>query len=156
MAHCQEDIQRNLNELAAKATHMGQKINNNKTKSILNAVVMTIAAGIRYEGTDVEDVRRFKYLGSTITQDGNCDREVLLRIAYAGGAFSQLKNIWRCRYYSQKLKLRLFWINVLSVLLYGCEFWSLSKNAEKRLLGFENNCLRRILAVHWTDRVTKA
>ena len=89
---------RNLNELAAKAAPMGLKININKTKSMLNAVVTTIAAGIRYEGTDIEEVREFKYLGSTITQDGNCDREVLLRIAYAGGAFSQLKNIWRCRY----------------------------------------------------------
>ena len=48
-----------------------------------NAEVTTIAAGIRYEGTYTEEVREFKYLGSTITQDGNCNREVLLRIAYA-------------------------------------------------------------------------
>ena len=58
---------------------------------------MTFAAGIRYEGTDIEEVREFKYLGNTVTQDGNCDREVMLRIAYVGGVFSQLKNVWRCR-----------------------------------------------------------
>ena len=127
-----------------------------KRKSMSNAVVTTIAAGIRYEGTDIGEVREFMYFSSAITQDGNCDREVLFRIAYAGGAFSQLKNIWRCIYYSQKWKLRLFRNNVLSVLLYGCESWRLSKNAQKRLLGFKNNCLHRILAVYWTDRETNA
>ncbi|XP_065565801.1 uncharacterized protein LOC136030660 [Artemia franciscana] len=76
MAHCQEDIQHKLNELAAKATHMSLNINVDKTKSLSNAVVTTIAAGIQYEGTDIDEVREFKYLDSTITQDGNYDREV--------------------------------------------------------------------------------
>ena len=116
VAHCQEDIQHHLNELVAKAALMGLKINVDKRKSMSNSVLMTILAGIRYEGTDIEEVREFKYLGRRITQDGNCDGEVLLRIAYTCGTFSQLKNIWRCRCYSQNLKLRLFRGNVLSVL----------------------------------------
>ena len=121
-----------------------------------NVVVTTIAVWILYKATNIEEVREFKYLGITITQDGNCNRKVLLRTVYSGGEFSQLKNIWRCRYFSQKMKLRLFRSNVLSVLLYGCSSWSLSKNNENRLLGFENNCLCRILAVHWTDRVVNS
>ena len=119
-----------------------------------NVAMTTIATGIRHEGTDIEEFREFNYLGSTITQDGKCDREVLLRIAYVGGLFSQLKNIWRCRYFSQKLKLQLFRSNVLSVLLYRYESCSLSKNSEKRLLDSKNDCLLRILAGNWTDRVT--
>ena len=46
-AHCQEDVQHNLNEIAAKAAPMGLKINIDKTKSMSNGVVTTIAAGIR-------------------------------------------------------------------------------------------------------------
>ena len=98
---------------------MGLKIIINITKSMSNVAMTTIATGIRF--------REFNYLGSTITQDGMCDREVLLCIAYAGWLFSQLKNIWRCRYFSQKLKLQLFRSNVLSVLLYGYESCSLSR-----------------------------
>ena len=53
VAHCQEDIQHNLNELAAKLSSMGVKINIDKTKNMSKAEVTTIAAGIRYEGTDI-------------------------------------------------------------------------------------------------------
>ena len=70
-----------------------------------NGIMTTFAVDIRYKDTNIEEVRESKCRDSTVTHHGNCDREVMLRIAYAGGAFSQLKNIWRCRNFSQKLKL---------------------------------------------------
>ena len=72
-AHCKEDIQRNLTELAVKAGTIGLKINVDK----LIALWKTFAAGILYEGTDIEEVRGFKYLGSTVTHNENCDRKVM-------------------------------------------------------------------------------
>ena len=72
-AHCKEDIQRILIELTVKAGTIGLKINVDK----LNSVVKTFAANILYEGTDIEEVREFKYLGSTVTHNENCDRQVM-------------------------------------------------------------------------------
>ena len=100
-----------------------------------------------------DEASEIKYLGSTLTQNGRWDREIILRIIYAGAIFSQLNNNRRFSKYFLKLKLCLFNSNVTSILNYGCEYWSLSRAVEKRLLGFENNCLQTILAICWGDRV---
>ena len=51
-------------------------------------------------------------------------------------------------------KLRLFNSNVLSALLYSSECWKLNQKQERRILAFENNCLRRILNIDWRDHIT--
>jgi len=52
------------------------------------------------------------------------------------------------------LKLRLFNSNVLSAFLYSCECWKMNQQQEKRIVAFENNCLRRILNINWRDHIT--
>ncbi|XP_065577545.1 uncharacterized protein LOC136038401 [Artemia franciscana] len=76
------------------------------------------------------------------------------RIGQASGAFNRLKPVWRSKKYSLKLKLRLFNRNVLSALLYSSECWKLNQQQERRILAFENNCLRRILNIDWREHVT--
>ena len=39
---------------------------------------------------------------------------------------------------------------ILSVVLYGCETWSLTFNEERKLRVFENMVLRRILGIRGT------
>jgi hypothetical protein len=46
---------------------------------------------IMIEGKKVEQVKSFKYLGSTLTEDGRCEKEVKIRIALAKEAFSKRK-----------------------------------------------------------------
>ena len=38
-------------------------------------------------------------------------------------------------------------------MLYGSECWKLNQQQEKRLQAFENNCLRRILNINWTQHL---
>ena len=71
----------------------------------------------------------------------------------AGSAFNCLRNVWRNNKYSQKLKLRIYNGNVLSVLTYGCETRSITAQLGKRLQAFDNNCLRSILNIHWAERI---
>jgi len=49
------------------------------------------------------------------------------------------------------VKIRIFNTNVKSVLLYGCETW---KTITKILQTFINKCLRRIMNIKWTDKIT--
>ena len=152
-AHESEDIQHNINELERVANAVGLSINANKTKSMSNAVIPDLAEGLLVNNEEIEVVREFKYLGSILTQDANPEREILCRIALAGSAFNCLRNVWRNSKYSQKLKLRIYNSNVLSVLTYGCETWSITAQLGKRLWAFDNNCLRYILNIHWTERI---
>ena len=45
---------------------------------------------------------------------------------------------------SKKLKMKIYRTIILSVVLYGCETWSLTLREERRLRVFENRVLRRV------------
>ena len=48
------------------------------------------------------------------------------------------------RLLSKKLKVKIYRTIILSVVLYGCEAWSLTLREERKLRVFENMVLRRI------------
>ena len=150
-AHEFEAIQRNINELGRVANAIGLSIYTNKTKSMSNAVIPDLAEGLLVNNEEIEVVREFKYLGSILTQDANLEREILCRIALAGSAFNCLGNVWRNSKYSQKLSLNNR--NVLFILTYGCETWSITAQLEKQLRPFDNNCLRSILNINRAERI---
>jgi hypothetical protein len=47
--------------------------------------------------------------------------------------------------YQKNLKIKIYKTVILSVVMYGCETWSLTLREEHRLRVFENRVLRRIL-----------
>ena len=82
------------------------------------------ASPIIINGEALECTEDFTYLGSLISN---------ARINIARGAFSRLRNIWKSKQYSFKTKIRLYNSNLKAVLLYGSEFWRITKgdNYEK-------------------------
>ena len=50
-------------------------------------------------------------------------------------------------------KIRIFNTNVKSVLLYGAETWTLTKQIVSKLQSFINGCLRKIMGIHWPDTI---
>ena len=50
--------------------------------------------------------------------------------------------------------MRIFTSNEKSVLLYACETWKNTNQIKRRLQTFMNKCLRRILNIKWTDKIT--
>ncbi|XP_071488121.1 uncharacterized protein [Diadema antillarum] len=43
---------------------------------------------------------------------------------------------------------------VISILLYGCETWTILAESEKRIQAFESKCLMRLLGIHYWERKT--
>ena len=77
-------------------------------------------------GTGIEQVNSFNYLGSMLTSDGRCEKEIRRRIGMAKTSFNQMSPVLRDRKLSIPLKVRLLKCFIWSVLLYGCESWTLS------------------------------
>jgi hypothetical protein len=148
---CKEKLQHDLNQVRDAADPFGLKINTNKTKSMVNTGSLF---DLRCNNQTIEEIVEFKYLGSTIHNSGSCQREVKLRIGQVNTSSRKLSQIWRSQKYSLRLKLRLFNSNVFSTLCYGSETWQTDQILEKKLLAFENICLRRILNIHWLQKVT--
>ena len=98
-------------------------------------------------GTKIEQVNSFNYLGSVLTSDGRCKKEIKRRIGLAKNSFQQMASIFKDRQLSIALKVRLLKCYVWSVLLYGCESWTLSAETTKNLEAAEMWLYRRILRI---------
>jgi hypothetical protein len=55
----------------------------------------------------------------------------------------QSRTLWSSPLLSKNVKTRTYKMIILSVVLYGCETWSLILRKEHRLKVFENRVLRR-------------
>ena len=111
------------------------------------------APNIEIEGTTLENVDRFPYLGSYLSKSANIDVEIQHRIRCACFSYSRLKE----RVFSETAtKILVSKAVILSTLLYGCETWVAYRRHVKVLEQFQQRILRSILGVHWQDRITKA
>ena len=61
---------------------------------------------------------------------------------------------WAARDIRRRTKVLLFKTLVRPVLLYGCEFWKITKNDERKLNSFQCQCLRWKLWIRWQQRMT--
>ena len=63
-------------------------------------------------------------------------------------------HVWENKKLTIQTKTAVYCACVLSTLLYGSESWTTYAGQEKRLHTFHMRCLRCILSIHWTDKVT--
>ena len=102
----------------------------------------------------LEQVQKFTYLGSNLTEENRQIEDVKGRLSLARQKFWNLKKIWRDKQLSTKLKLRLFQALIVPIAIYGSECWTLTKLIEEKIKAFEMNSIRYIGKIHWTDKKT--
>ena len=154
LSHSHQQMQDKTTELAAVSLQVGLNIHKGKTKVLRMNAASTDP--VTLEGNALEEVETFTYLGSVINKRGGTDAYVRARIGKARVAFLQLKNIWSSRVLSSRTKIRLFNSNVKMVLLYGAETWRITNTTINKVQTFVNNCLRRILQIHWPDTISNS
>ena len=102
----------------------------------------------------IEQVQHFNYLGLWITSDARCEKEIKCRITLAKTSFSNMRNIFRDHKLTISLKTRLLKYSVWSVLLYGCETWTLTAKTKQRIEAVVMWFYRRILHIPWIAHQT--
>jgi hypothetical protein len=98
------------------------------------------------------NVDEFIYLGSMITNDARCTREIKARIAMAKAAFNRKKTLYTSKL-DLELRKKLVKCYIWSIALYGVETRTLRKLDQKYLETFDMWCWRRMAKISWTDRV---
>jgi hypothetical protein len=91
-------------------------------------------------------VAKFRYLGTTITNQNLIQEEIKRRLNSGNACYHSVQNLLSSRLPSKDIKIRIdeYKTIILPVVLYGCETWSLSLRKEQRLRVFENRVLRKI------------
>ena len=104
------------------------------------------------DGEIVETVTDFILGGSKITADGDCSHEIKRCWLFGIKAMANLDSILKSRDVTLPTKVRLVKAMVFSVVMYGCEDWTIRKAECQRIDAFELWCWRRLLRVPWTAR----
>ena len=143
-----DEAQEMLRRLEEASSEVGLVINEKKTEYMsFNQQQGSLKS---LSQNDIKEVDDFLYLGSWIN---TTEKDLSVRIAKAWAASNKLDTIWKSSL-SRELKIHFFRATVESVLLYGAECWTLTKQQQKRLDGCYTRLLRSSLNVSYKQRLT--
>ena len=101
---------------------------------------------------DGETVSDLIFLGSKITADGDCSRDIKRRLLTGRKVMTNLDSLLKSRDITLSTKVRLVKAMVFPVVMYGCESWTIKKPERLKIDAFELWCWKRLLRVLWTAR----
>ena len=128
------------------------KLNIKKTTTTTKIMTCDPITSWQIEGGKVEVVTDFLFLGSKITEDGDCCHEIRRRLLLGRKAMTNLDSVLKSRDITLLTKIHIVKAMVLPVVTYGCESWTIKKAEHQRIDGFELWCWRRRLRVPWTAK----
>ena len=126
-----------LHSLERAAAGIGLHVNAHKTEYTCYNQTGNITT---LDGASLRLVDKFTYLGSSVSSTEN---DIDTRLMKAWTAIDRLSIIWKSDL-TDKMKCSFFQAAVVSILLYGCSTWRLTKWLEKKLDGNYTRMLRAI------------
>ena len=102
---------------------VGLKLNIQKTKIMASSPITSW----EIDGETVETVSDFILGGSKITADGDCSHEIKRRLLLGRKVMTKLDSIFKSRDITLPTQVRLVKAMIFSVVLYGCEIWTVKK-----------------------------
>ena len=140
MAESEEELKSLLMKVKEETEKCGVKLNIQKTKIMASGSISSWEI-------DGETVANLILGGSKITADGDCSHEIKRRLLFGRKVMTNLDSILKSRDITLPTKVRLVNAMVFSVVMYGCESWTIKKAECKRIDAFELWCWRRLLRV---------
>ena len=126
----------------------GLKLNIQKTKIVASSPITSW----QIDGETLETVRNFIFLGSKITTDGDCSREIKWHLLLGRKAMTNLDIILKSRDITLPTKVRIVKAMVFPIVMYGCESWTIKKAESQKIGAFELWYWKRLLRVPWIAR----
>ena len=123
MAESEEELKSLLMKVKEESEKVGLKVNIQKTKVMASCPITPWET----DGETVETVSDFIFLGSKITEDGDCSHEIKRRLLLGRKVMTNLDSIFKSRDITLLTKVRLVKAMVFPVVMYGCESWTVKK-----------------------------
>ena len=106
------------------------KLNIQKTKIMASGPITSW----QIDGETVETMADFIFLGSKITEDGDCSHEIKRRLLLGREVMTNLDSIFKSRDITLPTKVRLVKAMVFPVVMYGCDCWTIKRLSAKQLM----------------------
>jgi hypothetical protein len=97
----------------------------------------------KIDNSSFESVERFKYLGTTLTNQNSIQQEIKNRLKSGNACYRSVQNLLSFGLISNNIKITICRTITMPV-LYECETWSRALREDLRLRVFENRVLRGI------------
>ena len=148
MAESEEELKSLFMKVKEESEKVGLKLNIQKTKIMASDPITSW----QIDGDTAETVAEFIFLGSKITEDGDCSHEIKRHLLLGRKAMTNLGSLLKSRDITLPTKVHLVKAMVFLVVMYGCENWTIKKAECQRIDAFELWCWRRLLRVPWTAK----
>ena len=135
MAEC-EELKSLLMKVKEESEKVGLKLNIQETKIMTSGPIISW----QIDGVTVETVTNLICLGSKITADGDCSREMKSHLLLGRKAMTNLDSILKTRDITLPTKVCLVKAMVFPVVMYGCESWTIKEAEHQRIDAFELWC----------------
>ena len=119
-----------------ESENVGLKLNIQKTKIMASGPITSWQT----VGETVGTVADFIFLGSKFTADGDCSHEIKKCLLLGRKLMTNLDSIFKSRDITVLTKVHLVKAMVFSVVMYGCERWTIKKAVHQRIDAFELWC----------------
>ena len=147
MAESEEELKRLLMKVKEESENAGLKLNIQNTKIMASSPIT-----LQIDGETMETVTDFIFLGSKITEDGDCSHEIKRLLLLGRKAMTNLDSILKSRNITLPTKVHLVKAMVFPVVMCGHKHCTIKKSECQRIGAFELWCWRRLLRVPWTAR----
>ena len=137
-----------MHSLERAAAGIGLRVNAHKTEYMCYNQTGDITT---LDGASLKLVDKFTYLGSSVS---STEKDIDTRLTKASTTIDRLSIIWKSDL-TDKMKRSFFQAAVVSILLYGCTTWTLTKQLKKKLDGNYTRMLRAILNKSWRQHPTR-
>ena len=117
MAESKEELKIFLMSLKEKSEKVGLKLNIQKTKIMASGPITSW----QIDGETVETVSDFIFLGSKITEDGDCSHEIKRYLLLGRKVMTNLDSIFKSRDITLPTNVHLVKAMVFPVVMFGCE-----------------------------------
>ena len=137
-----------LHSLEWAAAGIGLHVNAHKTEYMCFNQRGDISS---QNGSSLKLVDKFTYLRSSVS---STKTDINIKLPKAWTAINRLFVIWKSDL-TDEIKCSFFQAAVMSILLYGCTTWTLTKHTEKKLGSNYTRMLQAILNKSWRQHLTK-
>ena len=147
-----EEVEQKLESWKFALERRGMKVSRSKTE------YLCINGGnddktVKMEDTKVPRVKQFKYLGSTVQESGDCEREVTKRVQAGWNGWRRVSGVICDKRLPAKVKGKVYSLVVRPTMVYGLETVGVTKKQVEEMKVAEMKMLRFAMRVTRKDKI---